>query len=539
MASWTSREELVHQAVVLRRQGMSQRAISRALDVSRNTVRKIFEAQDRQRSEPHAALAPRPTRAPRETKLGPHRGRIAELFALYPEITAQRIFEELRAAGYEGGYTQVKQHIRRVRPKPKVEPSLPTPDWKPGQMAESDWSPHEIPFSAQGKAIVQVFAYVLCFSHRKSFGLYDNYGLHALMDGHVATSERFEGLAAGCKYDGQKAVVMRWEGKQPIYNPRFLAFAAHYEFTLHAQRGNPNLRPHVERAFWEFERSFLNGRRFHDLDDMRAQLADWLDDICDTRPHKQLKRTPLAMFAEEKPHLLRLPQHPYDTARVVYRVVAIDGFVPWDGNRYAVPYEHVTDILPVRVTQREIFIYAPDLRVVARHELAPRSAGAQVGSHLAPSRRGPDLDQLRAAFDDMGEAAGDFLRALCAAAPRSAALHARQILLLRERYATDDLVAALRHVRAYGAFDHHAVARILAARSSPRTLDEYVSEQAARRIEEALGSCRTSPRDLDEYDRLPLASSRGCSEQPCPSETAPLIQTTSSSACDDTSTSSD
>jgi hypothetical protein len=26
---------------------------------------------------------------------------------------------------------------------------------------------------------------------------------------------------ARCKYDGQKTVVLRWEGPQPIYNPRF------------------------------------------------------------------------------------------------------------------------------------------------------------------------------------------------------------------------------------------------------------------------------------------------------------------------------
>ena len=41
---------------------------------------------------------------------------------------------------------------------------------------------------------------------------------------------RFEGCAHRCIYDSQKPVVLRWEGTQPIYNPRFLAFAAHYEF---------------------------------------------------------------------------------------------------------------------------------------------------------------------------------------------------------------------------------------------------------------------------------------------------------------------
>ena len=95
---------------------------------------------------------------------------------------------------------------------------------------------------------------------------------------------RLEGAAQVCKYDNQKAVVLGWEGQQPIYNPRFLAFATHYEFRPHACRHwHPNDKPTVERSFWEFEKSFLNGRSFRDLDDMRAQLAHWLDRIVDHR----------------------------------------------------------------------------------------------------------------------------------------------------------------------------------------------------------------------------------------------------------------
>ena len=42
--------------------------------------------------------------------------------------------------------------------------------------------------------------------------------------------------------------------------------------------------------------------------------------------------------------------------------------------KQAVPYDHVTDLLPVRITQRELFVYAADLRCVARHELASEAS---------------------------------------------------------------------------------------------------------------------------------------------------------------------
>ena len=54
---------------------------------------------------------------------------------------------------------------------------------------------------------------------------------------------------------------------------------------------------------------------------------------------------------------------------MLYRLCDLEGYVAWDGNWYSLPYEHVTDILPVRVAADELFIYAADLKCVARHAL--------------------------------------------------------------------------------------------------------------------------------------------------------------------------
>jgi transposase len=40
-ARWRTREELIHQVVVLTAEGMSMRAVTRALGVSRNTIKKM------------------------------------------------------------------------------------------------------------------------------------------------------------------------------------------------------------------------------------------------------------------------------------------------------------------------------------------------------------------------------------------------------------------------------------------------------------------------------------------------------------------
>jgi transposase len=551
MSTWSTREELVHKVVTLHAQGVRRRAIARALSVSRNTVKKILFEHEAARQAEHTALPTPSQRAPRPKKVDAFSAKVAELLQRFPDITAQRVFEELQAAGFDGGYTGVKTYVRSARPRPAVSPSLSTPEYGPGEMAESDWSPHTIDFTAAGKKTVQLFSYVLCYSRRKSYSVFDHADGHCLMDGHLLAFERFGGAAHACKYDSQKPVVLRWEGQQPIYNPRFLAFAAHYEFRVVAcRRQKPNDKPKVERGFWGWEQSFLNGRSFRDVDDMRAQLAHWERAVHDLRPHKKTRRPPLEMFdAEEKDKLVPLPRHPYDTARVIYRLCSIDGFVAWEGNRYAVPYDHVTDFLPVRMTAHELFVYAADLRVVARHELAPRGAGKDVDPQSIHRRWQhktgvADLEQLRAAFEQMGPQANAFFQKLAEALPRQCTYQARQILLLRERYATSDLEAALGHALAYGAFEHAAVARILFARARPRTLDEYVAEQAFRRLEERLGACHTQPRDLREYDRLPVTSSvpeartERQEEAPCPKDPVPPTSTPSPSSSDDPSASS-
>jgi transposase len=512
VTTWFTREQLVHQVVTLAAQGVSRRGISRALSVSRNTVKSILLSHDQQRARPHSALPDKSERAPRSSKLDPFKPRVAELLDKYPDVTVQRVFELLRDDGFDGCYSTVKNHVRLARPAPKPTPSLETPDYGPGKMAESDWSPYELRFTDGTQQKVQLFGYTLPFSTRKFYQGYLSYDTHALMTGHVEAFEHFEGLAACCKYDGQKAVVLRWEGRQPIYNPRFLAFAAHYEFRPRAIRGNPNARPNVERSFWTFEKSFLPAREFRDLSDFNYQLRQWLATVVDQRTrHGQ---TPLQRFVEEKPHLVPLPAHPYDTARVVYRVCGIDGYVEWQGNRYAVPYDHVTDLLPVRVTQHELFIYAADLQCIARHELAPRGQGLKLdplGFHKATRRPAIDLDQLRLAFQRMGERSSEFFRLLSSGPPRQWAHAARRILLLRQRYATDDIDQALSHAARFGAFSFEAIERIVEARHRPRTLDEYVAEQTARRLEAELGTKPTEPRDLSEYDRLPVHCGRDVS----------------------------
>ena len=120
MTVWNTRTELDHQILLLLRRGRSQREISRALGVTRGLVRRVVAGLHENAAAPQSALiAPAPSPAtPRPSKLDVHEERIKELIALYPSITVQRVFEELRA---DFGAWRTRGSERRERVDRSIE----------------------------------------------------------------------------------------------------------------------------------------------------------------------------------------------------------------------------------------------------------------------------------------------------------------------------------------------------------------------------------------------------------------------------------
>src|SRR3954464_3801142 len=112
------------QGVLLRHyleRGLSKAGIARELGVSRRTVYLWIEGGQLDRDLDNAVVqyTPRPAVA---CKIDAFRPIIDTRLAEFPKLTATRLFEEIRAAGYVGGYTQVKQYVRQVRPAPVPDP---------------------------------------------------------------------------------------------------------------------------------------------------------------------------------------------------------------------------------------------------------------------------------------------------------------------------------------------------------------------------------------------------------------------------------
>lgn len=134
-----------------------------------------------------AATAPR-TRAGRPTKLAPYPPIIHERLTVYPELSAVRLFEEIRAAGYGGGITQLRDYVARVRPRPEPEPVVrfETP---PGLQAQVDFADVRLPWGKRAVLLV-----VLGYSRLLWLHFYPRKTLAVLLQGLEAAFGYFGGV---------------------------------------------------------------------------------------------------------------------------------------------------------------------------------------------------------------------------------------------------------------------------------------------------------------------------------------------------------
>ncbi len=175
-------------------------------------------------------------------------------------MTALRVYEELRGRGFTGKYTIVKDLVRRLRPEPHRQPVVRFESGK-GQQAQMDYATYEIDFTEEGRRRVNLFSYVLGYSRRQYLHFVESQDFETTIREHVRAFKHLGGVAATCLYDNMKVVVARYEGDEPIYNTRFLAFATHYGYKVWAcRRRRPQTKGKVERPFHFVETNFLNGR---------------------------------------------------------------------------------------------------------------------------------------------------------------------------------------------------------------------------------------------------------------------------------------
>ena len=474
----------------MKREGHAHRAIAREIEIDPKTVRTVLKGTRRHE------------RRRRPSKLDPFRPLIREL-VLAKELSVVRVFEEIQAVGYDGGDSILKDYVRTFRPKPVRRPHLRF-ETAPGVQGQVDLSPYTVVF-ASGPTAVTCFSFVLGFSRWHFFRFTLHADAHSVCHGHVLAFEEAGGVPHEILYDRMKQIVIESHRDGVTFHALFERLALHYGFrAVPLAPGYKEGKGKIENPFRYIEGNFLKGRSFHDLDDLNRQAAAWLRDKARVRVHRTTHEQPIARLTEEQPTLIPLPDSRFEAGVVVPRLVGDDFCVAWETNRYSVPPQFAGHTANVRVLEGRVEIVI-QRETVAVHELHDtRHKRYITPEHEAEFRSScTSRHVLQQQFLRLGPVAESFAAGLVESRGGAAGYHMGQILRLAERVGVGRTTDALRHAARYGAFDHNAVARIVAGKPHklvPRSVE--IKSGTPDQLDQYLKGTGVHQRPLDGYRKL-------------------------------------
>ena len=275
--------------------GMSVARISRELGVHRRTATRWAA------SERGGARVESLTYGPRRgvvSVLDPFKEIVRFRLAAYPELSAERMFQELRQAGYPGGYDLVKRYVREVRPRPAVEPVVRF-ETAPGHQGQVDFAEFGLPWGKRHALVV-----VLSFSRLLWAQFFERQTMEVLMRGLEAAFRYFGGVPGELLFDQLKAVIVedqRASGGALLRNAEFGRFAYHHGFVIRACRPyRARTKGKVERPIRYLRDGFFYGREFVSDADLNAQVLRWLAGVANERVHGTLKEVVRERFERER-----------------------------------------------------------------------------------------------------------------------------------------------------------------------------------------------------------------------------------------------
>jgi transposase len=290
-------------------QGVPKSELARRFGISRRTIYHWIETGqlDRDLDTDAVRYSPRP---PVSRKIDPYKAIIATRLEAFPELTAQRLYEEIRAAGYAGGYTQVKEYVRRVRPQPPADPVVrfETPAGYQGQV---DFGTFTLPWGRRHALLV-----VLGYSRLLWLQFYPRQTLEVLIRGLERAFEFFGGVPRELLFDQMRSVVVsdgRGGGGALMLNTEFVRFAQHWGFRPRACRPyRARTKGKVERPIRYVRQSFFYARQFLNDEDLNQQAVHWLRTVANVRRHRTIGERPQQRFErDERPALQPLARQPY------------------------------------------------------------------------------------------------------------------------------------------------------------------------------------------------------------------------------------
>ncbi|VTU31314.1 Transposase [Variovorax sp. SRS16] len=400
------------------RENKSVREIARATSLSRNTVRKYLRVP--------VAQPPKYVRRAASTKLTPFVEMVKMSLladARRPKKerrTARALLQQIAAAGYEGGYTQLTDFIREWRAQQggvAVGKAFVPLAFELGEAFQFDWSDEALVIGGIYRKL-QVAHMKLCASRAFWLVAYPSQGHEMLFDAHTRSFAALGGVARRGIYDNMKTAVDKvHKGKGRTVNARFSVMCAHYlydpDFCNVASGWEKGV---VEKNVQDSRRRIwidARERRFASFDELNAWLGERCRALWQEVKHPEHKQFSVAeMLEHERGQLMPMPAAFDGYVEEVARVSSTC-LVSVARNRYSVPCELAGQMVSTHLYPTRVTVVAGDALVAEHERLTDKGKTRYDWQHYIPLvQRKPGALRNGAPFTDLPQPLQRLRRAL-------------------------------------------------------------------------------------------------------------------------------
>jgi len=350
--------------------GLSIKAISQSLGVSRNTVRKYLRMDEKAIQK--ALQSPERYKA-----LDQYRDYLIDLLRNHAGLKTPKIHRKLKAKMPDLNISErsLRRYLERLKPivgaaQPRYyEPVI---DDVPGVQCQVDGG--ELRDVQVGGVATTVYFWVFVLSYSRL--MYVSFSKQPVntdrfIQMHDEAFRYFQGVPEECVYDQTKLVVISEQYREVTLNERFYRYVSQVGVDVRVCEGHdPESKGKVESGVKYVKGDGLCGEVFSDWQALLRHTQQWLEDVANARVHGTTGKVPRAVYeaheqATMKPYVAAgLPRD--QSARKADKT----GLISFRANKYSVPMAYQRSTVLIEVDgDRLCILDALETIVVATHTI--------------------------------------------------------------------------------------------------------------------------------------------------------------------------
>ncbi len=474
------------------RSGEGNRPIARALNLSKNTVKKYRRlAEERgflEAARPLPTLGELsgfliPSLPPKHMRstVEPYEEQVRQWLddGVGPQTIWQRLHDN---NGYTGSSSSVRRFVNRLRPQePEAVCRIET---EPGEEAQVDFGSAGVQYDSRNRKRRKTWMFLMTLSwsrHQYVEFVFDQ-SIPTWLGCHERAFAWFGGVVKRVVIDNLKAAVLTADLHDPVLGEPYRRMAQHYGFVISPNRpATPTHKGKVESGVKYVKRNFLAAQTFVDVEAMNRRVKRWALEVAGERLHGTTQEAPLARFNRIERHALQtLPSEAFDLVAAYRPKVHRDCHVIIEGRYYSVPVRWIGQSVDVYAGRRLVEIYHGAELITTHPRLPEKGQRSTRMEHYPKSKRAyleNPPERCRERAQAIGASCARVVESLLSDSIQDRLRSVHALLRLKERVGAVRLENACRRALHYNDPFYPRIKRILDAE-----LDREPLEPSERKV---------------------------------------------------------